>query len=235
MKKNILVLIVLYLSLLLTGCVPQDHVTQNTIPYEDQLQSVQTAIKQFQEDQGGILPIKTLDQTTPIYHKYPIDFKRLVPEYMAEPPGNAYESGGVFQYVIIDAESNPTVKIVDLRIADLISEINLRIKVQGYPPYKNKIAENIYTLDFEKLGYEEEPYIVSPYSNKHLSFVINHKAEVFVDYRYDLADAIQIKKNAYKTGEDIRDLLVEDSPFVPAYSSPYTIDSETKEPVFLTN
>ena len=60
-------------------------------------------IKQFQEDQGGILPIKTLDQTTPIYHKYPIDFKRLVPEYMAEPPGNAYESGGVFQYVIIDA------------------------------------------------------------------------------------------------------------------------------------
>ena len=43
------------------------------------------------------------------------------------------------------------------------------------------------------------------------------------------------KKNAYKTGEDIRDLLVEDSLFVPAYSSPYTIDSETKEPVFLTN
>ena len=37
---------------------------------------------------------------------------------MAEPPGNAYESGGVFQYVIIDAESNPTVKIVDLRIAE---------------------------------------------------------------------------------------------------------------------
>ena len=105
---------------------------------------------------------------------------------MAEPPGNAFESGGVFQYVIIDAENNPTVKIFDLRIADLISEINLRIKVQGYPPYKNKIAENIYTLDFEKLGYEEEPYIVSPYSNKHLSFVINHKAEVFVDYRYDL-------------------------------------------------
>ena len=117
---------------------PEDHITQNTIPYGDQATSVQTAIKQFQEDQGGILPIKTLDQTTPIYQKYPIDFKRLVPEYMAEPPGNAYESGGVFQYVIIDAESNPTVKIVDLRIAELISEINLRIKVQGYPPYKEQ-------------------------------------------------------------------------------------------------
>ena len=53
--------------------------------------------------------------------KYPIDFKRLVPQYMAEPPGNAYESGGVFQYVIVNAEKNPTVKIFDLRIADLIS------------------------------------------------------------------------------------------------------------------
>jgi hypothetical protein len=229
------VVIVLYLTFLLTGCVSRDQLSQNTTPYQDQLQSVQTAIEQFQKDQGGILPIKTLDQSTPIYHKYPIDFKRLVPEYLAEPPSNAYESGGVFQYVIIDVENNPTVKIFDLRIADLISEINLRIKVQGYPPYKKKIAENIYTLDYEKLGYEEEPYIVSPYSNKHLSFVINHKAEVFVDYRYDLYDAVSLKKNTYKTGEDIRDILVEDSPFVPAYSSPYTIDSETKEPVFLMN
>jgi hypothetical protein len=236
LKKNILVVVILSLSLLLTGCMfPEDHISQNTIPYQDQLQTVQNAIDQFQKDQGGILPIKTFDQTTPIYHKYPIDFKRLVPEYMTEPPGNAYESGGVFQYVIIDVESNPTVKLYDLRMADLISEINLRIKVQGYPPYKSKIAENIYTLDFEKLGYEEDPYITSPYTNQHLSFVINHKAEVFVDYRPDLYAAIKNKKIDYKTGEDIRDILVEDSPFVPAYSFPYTIDSKTKEPVFLTN
>ena len=86
-----------------------------------------------------------------------IDFKRIVPEYLAEPPGNAFESGGVFQYVIVNAEKDPTVKIFDLRIADTLSEINLRVKVQGYPPYKEKVAENVYTLDFEKLGYEDEP------------------------------------------------------------------------------
>ena len=34
----------------------------------------------------------------------------------------------------------------------------------------------------------------------------------------------KFKKNAYKTGEDIREILVEDSPFVPAYSFPYTVD-----------
>ena len=63
--------------------------------------SVQTAINQFQEDNDGILPIKNSDETTPIYQKYVIDFKRIVPEYMAEPPSNAFESGGVFQYVIV--------------------------------------------------------------------------------------------------------------------------------------
>jgi hypothetical protein len=234
LKKKILVVTVLYLSFLLTGCMyPESNLSHNTIPYQDQLQTVQAAIEQYQKDQGGILPIKTLEQNTPIYHKYPIDFKRLVPEYLAEPPGNAYESGGVFQYVIVNAEKNPTVKIYDLRMADLISEINLRIKLQGYPPYKSKIAENIYTLDFEKLGYEEEPYVVSPYTNQHLSFVINNEAEVFVDYRNDLYDALSKKRNEFSAGEDIRDILVYDSPFVPAYSLPYTFNSETKEPVFL--
>ena len=35
------------------------------------------AVNQFQEDNGGILPIKTKDANTPIYQKYPIDFKRI--------------------------------------------------------------------------------------------------------------------------------------------------------------
>lgn len=236
MRKSVVGLILLYCLAVLTGCMyPKEKMVQNTIPYEDQLQSVQTAVEQFQKEQGGILPIKTLNQDTPIYHKYPIDFKRLVPKYMAEPPGSAYESGGVYQYVIVDAETEPTVKIYDLRIADLISEINLRIKVQGYPPFKDKIAENIYSLDFEKLGYSEEPYVVSPYTNQHLPLVITHKAEIYVDYRSDLYQAIEEKNHQFQGGDDIRGILLKDSPFVPAYSLPYTIDSKTNEPVFLMN
>ncbi len=236
MKKAKLGLILLYCLAVLTGCMyPKEQLAQNTIPYKDQLQSVQMAVEQFQKDHDGILPIKTLDQDTPIYHKYPIEFKRLVPQYLAEPPGNAYESGGVYQYVIVDAETKPIVKIYDLRIADLISEINLRIKVQGYPPFKSEIAENIYSLDFEKLGYSEEPFIVSPYTNQHLPIVINHKAEVYVDYRSDLSQVIGEKSHEFQNEGDIRSVLLNDSPFVPAYSLPYTIDSETNEPVFLTN
>ena len=159
---------------------------QNQIPYEDQLDAVQTAVEKFQSANGGILPIKTRDQDTPIYIKYPIDFNKLKPQFMAEVPGNAYENGGIFQYVLIDVEDNPTVKIFDLRIAEKIREINIRIRSAGYPPFKESIAENVYTLDYSQIGYEEEPYVDSPYSNQNLPLLINGSGEIFVDYRIDL-------------------------------------------------
>ena len=153
---------------------------------------------------------------------------------MSEPPSNAFESGGVFQYVIVLHENVPIVKILDLRMAEKISELNMRVKVQGYPPFKDKIADNVYTLDYKKLGYEDEPFVVSPYTNRNLSFVINGKAEIFVDYRIDLYEVLKKQiENKYQEGEDIRKLLLKNSPFVPAYSLPYTFDEHTNEPVFL--
>jgi hypothetical protein len=222
------------MMLFLSGCMyPEEKRNQHEVPYLQQVQSVQTAVEQFQQENGGILPIKTRDQSTPIYQKYLIDFKRIVPGYLAEPPSNAYESGGVFQYVIMDAENNPTVKIFDLRIAETINEINLRIQSQGYPPYKEKIADNIFTLNYEKLGFDEEPYVISPFTNQKLPLVINGNAEVFVDYQKDLLNVLKKREHQYKPGEDIRNILLEDSLFVPAYSLPYTLDEKTNEPIFL--
>ena len=34
---------------------------------------------------------------------------------MAEPPESAYEAGGYFQYVLVNVESDPTVKLLDVR------------------------------------------------------------------------------------------------------------------------
>lgn len=220
-------------SLFLTGCMyPSEKLTQNQIPYEDQIQAVQQAVNSFKEDNGGILPIKTRDAATPIYQKYPIEFKKIAPKYLAEPPGNAFESGGIFQYVLVDVETNPTVKLLDLRMVDTIRDIKLRIKSNGYPPYKDKLADNVYTIDFNELGYKQEPYAVSPFSNQNLPLVVTADAEVYVDYRQDLFQQLQKPVKPVKPGEDIRNILVEDSMFVPAYSLPYTID-ENNEPVFL--
>ncbi|WP_066047570.1 hypothetical protein [Robertmurraya korlensis] len=233
MKSQVLLLLSI-IVLVLTGCMyPQEELAQNQTPYEDQVQVVQSAVKQFQEDNGGILPIKTKDIDTAIYEKYPIDFNRISPKYLAEPPGNAYESGGVFQYVLVDVEENPTVKIFDLRIAEKIKDINLLISLQKYPPYKEELTKGVYTMDFKKIGYEDEPFVVSPYTGQNLSFVITGSGEVFVDYRSDLYQAMKNGSCKKAAGEDIRDCLLKDSLFVPAFSLPYTIDEKTKEPIFL--
>ncbi|HYK72008.1 MAG TPA: hypothetical protein VEV44_02590 [Pseudoneobacillus sp.] len=231
--KNII--IIMFTIVLLAGCMyPEEKLTQNQIPYQDQIDSVQNAVNQFQKDNGGILPIVTKEGDTPIYQKYLIDFQRLAPKYMAKAPGNSFESGGIFQYVLVDVETNPTVKLLDLRMTDKIRDIKLRISANGgYPPYKEKIGENVFSLDYKKLGLEEEPFVVSPFSNVNLPFVVGSNGEVYVDYRIDLYKKLQGIDIKPLLKKDIRYLLVEDSMFVPAYSLPYGIDENTKEPIFL--
>jgi hypothetical protein len=234
MKWKVLSCLLVLISIVLSGCMyPDEELVKNQIPYKDQIQAVQTAVDTFKKDNGGILPIKTKDATTPIYQKYPIEFKRITPKYLAEPPGNAFENGGVFQYVLVDVETNPTVKLFDLRMVDTIRDIKLRIKANGYPPFKTKIANNVFSIDYKQLGYEKAPYVVSPFSNQNLPFVITGSAEVYVDYRADLYQALKKTDRKWKQGEDIRSILVTDSMFVPAYSLPYTVDAKTKEPIFL--
>ncbi|WP_078380169.1 hypothetical protein [Sutcliffiella halmapala] len=220
---------------LLTGCLyPQDRLQHNQVPYLDQLEAVQSSVNQFQEANGGLLPIKDRDMETPIYQKYPIDFNKLSPRYLQDPPGTAYESGGVYLYVLVDVEENPTVKLIDLRIAEQIRDLNMRISVykssNGFAPVKEVINAHAFRVDWEKLGYSEEPYVESPYSDKNLPLILNDKAELQVDYSADLYEFLQKHEHKFKEGEDIRDILVENSVFVPAFSSPYTLD-ENNEPI----
>lgn len=77
-EKGMLFSLLIILSVILSGCLyPQDKLAENQVPYEDQVKSVQSAVDRFQKDNGGILPIKTRDASTPIYQKYPIDFQNL--------------------------------------------------------------------------------------------------------------------------------------------------------------
>ncbi|MCC3358313.1 hypothetical protein [Bacillus sp. REN16] len=237
MKVTLQLLVIAFSLSILTGCLyPNDKLAQNQIPYEDQIAAVQRAVDQFKEDSGGLLPIKTREMETPIYQKYPIDFIKLSPKYIAEPPGNAYETGGVYLYVLVNAETNPTVKLLDVRISEELSELNLRVEMyrssNGYAPFKEQLHTNVFTLDYSKLGLKEAPYVVSPFTGKNLPLLITSSNEIVVDYRMDLFDYLSKYEHTYKTGDDIRDILVDNSMFVPTNSLPYTIDEEN-EPIFL--
>ncbi len=76
------------------------------IPYDAQVKTVQEAVDTYQKDTGGLLPIKTKEEDTPSIRNIP-GFQKARPSYLNEVPGNAFESGGIFQYVIIDAEEDP--------------------------------------------------------------------------------------------------------------------------------
>lgn len=236
LNKFLLLVGMAAMMLLLTGCLyPQDRLTQNQVPYQDQLAAVQSAVNQYREESGGLLPIKDRDMETPIYQKYPIDFNKLSPKYMQEPPGTAYENGGVYLYVLVDVEENPTVKLIDLRISEQIRDLNVRISIYkssngGYAPVKEVISDSAFRVDWDKLGFSEEPHAESPYSGKNLPFILDENGEIKVDYSIDLYEFLQKHDHHFKEGEDIREILVDNSVFVPAFSQPYTLD-ENKEPV----
>lgn len=226
---------VLLLSIfVLAGCMfPEDQKAINQVPDEIQLQTVQKAVDEYKQD-TGVLPIQNRDEQTDIFIKYPIDFSKLVPQYLANAPGNSYEKGGIFQYIIWDPEENPTVKLVDLRSVETIRNLKIRFLATKYPTYKERVADFIYSIDYKKIGYDSEVSVPSPYTNNNLPLVASSEGEIYVDYSIDLNLFIKENNLTPTKGEDIRMLLVEAYPVVPAYSLPYTVD-ENNEPVFMFN
>lgn len=130
------------------------------------------------------------------------------------------------------SRKNPTVKLVDLRAAERMRELNIRFMGSQYPTFKDKITDYIYTIDFKKIGYKEELTVPSPYTNNQLPIIVTTEGDLYVDYSMDLNTFIKENNLKPTPGEDIRMLLVEAYPVVPAYSLPYTVN-ENNEPVFM--
>lgn len=100
-----------------------------------------------------------------------------------------------------------------------------------YPPLGDFVSKGVYELDYEKIGMDEPPMIDSPYSDQRLPVYLDEQGQVYIDYRKDLYAYLRSEDHAYKAGEDIRFLLTDHTPIVPAYSTAYTV--EEGEPVFL--
>ncbi len=231
--KKIGLLLIISVVFVLSGCMyPSEKTTGQEIPYADQLESMQKAVEAFQKDSGGLLPIKTRELETDIYIKYPIEFSKIVPAYTEKMPSNAYETGGIYQYVLIDVETNPTVKLVDLRSAERIRDLNMRKNINGRTPFKESVGENVYSVDFKAMGFKEPLTVPSPYSDAILPLVVGGDGVFYIDYSIDLNRILKEQQPDVKKGEDIRYLLADNYPVLPAYSLPYTVN-EKNEPIFM--
>ncbi|QHE52525.1 hypothetical protein [Pontibacillus sp. HMF3514] len=235
MHRKLLSMMILT-TFLLSGCLyPENRLAKNQTPNQLQLDTVQKAVDQFVEQHPMELPIKTREQDVPIFRKYPVNFERLKETgIMSELPGNSYERGGVYQYVIITPEEDPTVKVIDLRTIQDVRDVNMRLiayrNEHKYPPFKEEVAEDIYSINYELIGLDEPPTVVSPYSGNRLPILMDVDGNLYIDYRQDLYNALQEYDHNYVNGDDIRFLLADHSAIVPAYSLPYTV--KDGEPVF---
>ncbi|MGK0554555.1 hypothetical protein [Macrococcus capreoli] len=234
MDKKIYILIAL-ISIFLSGCMyPKEELAQNQVAPEDQLKMVQTAVDSYRKDNGGLLPIKERDMSYDLYVKHPIDFEKLKPKYLSQLPGSSFEMGGYYQYVLMDVEKNPTVKLIDLRTSEALKNLRIRLETKSDTlALGKKVGPNLYKIDYKQYGLKEYPTVKSPYSDESLPIYINGGNEFKIDYTLDLGKAISGKKLKLKQGSDIREILYKDSPVLPAYSVPYTIN-EKNEPVFKT-
>src|SRR5699024_11803954 len=99
-RISILFSIAILLFITLSGCLFTDiKIAKNKTPNEDQINMVQTAVEQYQENTNGLLPIKTKEADVDIYEKYLIDFNMLKDnQLLSETPATAYENGGTYQY-----------------------------------------------------------------------------------------------------------------------------------------
>lgn len=220
---------------ILSACGYQGNPQVQQHVYPAQIQTVQTAVNEYHKD-TGVLPIQTRNQQTPIYKKYPIDFNRLLGKYLPNEPQNAYSNGGIFEYVLVNAEKNPKVKVADLQNEQTLQDLQTKIDFFRYSHHFTPIGKIIvpkrYTVDYKKLGYHKPPYVTSPFTGHQLGFVIGPDSKVHIDYRKDLYAFMKKYHGSFNPGEDIRHILVEHSPFVPIDSFAYTVNS-AGDPVFL--
>lgn len=234
--KYINLLIGIIVVFFLSGCMyPQSELSKNQIPNETQLNQVQEAVIKYKEQTNGLVPIKTKPSDVDMYEQYLIDFTTLKEtQLLQETPSSAYENGGVYQYILLTPEENPQVKLIDLRMTDKLREVNVKLNIYRsenlYPPFGEKIADGIFTINYKKLGLKSEPYVVSPFSKQNLPFVMTTDGDVYIDYRIDLQLALEEFDYDPTENEDLRTILTDNYPFVPAYSLPYVLEND--EPVF---
>lgn len=226
MRRATVLLCTVALLALLSGCLyPDDRRGENQISGLEYVGVVQSAVDQYQA-KTALLPIKNSTMDTPLYEKYVIDFDRLLQTpFLSQVPPNAYEKGGRAQYVLIDVEEKPLVRLLDLVSAQMVNDVQRDVvsymeSKQGKAPLGVVIGAGWHALDFVAMG-KSAVQVRSVYSSRYLSLLVNKSGQVIVDYGPDLMTLIQDQAITPEEGADLRKLLTDNSMFVPVKSAAY--------------
>ncbi|MGF7030463.1 hypothetical protein J2T17_001368 [Paenibacillus mucilaginosus] len=227
MKHMLRLVPLLLLCGLLAGCLyPKELRKQSQAASGEYILIVQNAIDAYKA-KTGVLPIKNSSETTPHYEKYPIDFKKLEGRYLSEVPSNAFEKGGTATYVLVDVETKPTVKMMDIpsfqQVLELQREVDSYKIKNGSLPLGGEAAPGFHQIDYGKLG-TAKLEVPSVYTRSMmLPLLLTGEGEVVIDYAPEIMRLIDKEGLAggLNAQQDLRELLVQKSFFVPARSVAY--------------
>lgn len=212
---------------MLSGCLyPEDQRRQNEVPPKDEVRNVQTAVEEYQKE-TGLLPIKNSTVDTPRYEKFVIDFAKLQRSgQLSQVPSASFEQGGHYYFLIIDEETAPRVKLMDLVTVQYINDLNSAVREYagssgGKLPIGEEVYPGYYRIDYKQLGKQEKP-LRSIYSGQTVPVMMDEAGEVYADYAADLMQAVQKSgKTSFAADYDLRGLLVDNTIFAPAKSTAY--------------
>lgn len=223
-----LVVIFTMMTSLLSGCLYRgDRQPGGPVSYTESVDRVQRALDRFQEDKG-ILPIITAGEETPRYEKYRIDLNQLKREgYLEGIPAAAFEQGGSVYFLVIDEETDPTVKVMDLSTVQKVNDVQRKVLSyrsthgEGLPGEAGgETYPGLYPVDLPMLK-AENLALSSVYSGETLPYLMDAEGNVYVDYAFDIMQAIDRSGQTPQGDEDLRTWLTDRSAFVPVKSLPY--------------
>ncbi|MGQ8872864.1 hypothetical protein [Paenibacillus sp. TSA_86.1] len=232
--------LLLLLMLTMSGCLyPAQSNTEPKTAYRESVNRIQSAIEAFQKDEG-ILPILNADADTPKYEKFRVDLPKLKQRgYLDEIPGTAFESGGSAYFLVQNEEVKPTVKVMDLQTVQKVNDVQ-RMVNQYKSVHNQKIpaGEELYpgfhVVDMKLAAQAGSPSITlkSVYSGQELPFMMDAQGTVYVDYAFDIMQALEKTDGSSdaeeeQNGGDLRDYLLSQSFFVPVKSVPYMLKDNT--------
>ncbi|MFC3803155.1 hypothetical protein [Cohnella sp. GCM10012308] len=232
--KRAAVLVCALALLPLAGCLyPDEYTPSNQVSAKESVSAVQAAVDSYRKD-TGLLPIENASEGTPQYEKFRLDFAKLKRMgYVTEIPKEAFESGGSGQFLIIDEESDPKVKLLDLAVYQSIGTVQSKVnayvlKHKGKQPVADEIYPDFRRIDYKALGIDD-PAIRSMYTGRVLELMIDPGSAVYADYGIDIVKALEKSEAKPSETDDLRAMLADESFYVPVKSPVYRlVDGEPR-------
>ncbi|MBW5446650.1 hypothetical protein GE107_11320 [Cohnella sp. CFH 77786] len=222
--------------LLLSGCLyPEEQTPGQGASVRGAVGTVQDAVNRYKEA-TGLLPIQNADASVPVYEKFKIDFAKMKRMgYVESIPKHAFESGGKYVFLIIDEETNPRVKLLDVTVYQEIANVQKKVDEYrsghgGENPAAGEAYPGFRYLDFGKLGMKQ-PDVLSMYTRRPLELMVDEAGRVYADYGIDVAEALKKGGSTPAADEDLRERLVDASDFVPVKSPVYRLANGSPQAV----